>query len=123
MPHPGVPRDWFRNKEGLGLWEGRGKVVATGVGTSPTARRWDEKPETSMGALTILAIRKAIADAGLAPVEHAGAQECQVHDERSHLHVGVIRCGGGGGGARSHQDLSRRARMAQSGRPLLRRRR
>ena len=55
MPHPGVPRDWFRNRDGMGLWEGRGKVVATGVGTSPTARRWDEKPETSMGAMTIMA--------------------------------------------------------------------
>src|SRR5229473_2427531 len=67
MPHPGVPRDWFRNKDGMGLWEGRGKVCATGVGTAPTARRWDEKPENSMGALTIFAIRKAIEDAGISP--------------------------------------------------------
>src|ERR1700676_3802451 len=72
MPHPGVPRDWFRNRDGLGLWEGRGKVVATGVGTSPTARRWDEKPETSMGAMSIIAIRKAIADAGISPDEIDG---------------------------------------------------
>ncbi len=72
MPHPGVPRDWFRNKDGMGLWEGRGKVVATGIGTSPTARRWDEKPETSMGAMTIIAIRKAIADAGISPDEIDG---------------------------------------------------
>ena len=72
MPHPGVPRDWFRNRDGMGLWEGRGKVVATGIGTSPTARRWDEKPETSMGAMTIIAIRKAIADAGISPDEIDG---------------------------------------------------
>src|SRR6185437_14289169 len=56
----------------MGLWEGRGKVVATGIGTSPTARRWDEKPETSMGAMTIIAIRKAIADAGISPDEIDG---------------------------------------------------
>jgi len=72
MPHPGVPRDWFRSKDGMGLWAGRGKVVATGIGTSPTARRWDEKPETSMGAMTIMAIRKAIADAGISPDEIDG---------------------------------------------------
>jgi hypothetical protein len=72
MPHPGVPRDWFRSKDGMGLWAGRGKVVATGIGTSPTARRWDEKPETSMGAMTIIAIRKAIADAGISPDEIDG---------------------------------------------------
>ena len=72
MPHPGVPRDWFRSRDGMGLWEGRGKVVATGIGTSPTARRWDEKPETSMGAMTIIAIRKAIADAGISPDEIDG---------------------------------------------------
>lgn len=56
----------------MGLWEGRGKVVATGIGTSPTYRRWDETPETSMGALTILAIRKAIEDAGISPDEIDG---------------------------------------------------
>ena len=72
MLHPGVPQSWFRNRDGMGLWEGRGKVVATGIGTSPTARRWDEKPETSMGAMTIIAIRKAIADAGISPDEIDG---------------------------------------------------
>ncbi len=71
-PIPIAPNAWHRNREGLGLWEGRGKVCATGVGTSPTARRWDEKPETSMGALTIIAIRKAIEDAGISPDEIDG---------------------------------------------------
>jgi len=56
----------------MGLWEGRGKVVATGTGASPTARRWDEKPETSMGAMTIVAIRNAIADAGISPADIDG---------------------------------------------------
>ncbi len=65
MPTPITPHSWFRDREGMGLWEGRGKVVATGVGFSPTARRWDDRPETSMGALTIAAIRNAIADAGI----------------------------------------------------------
>ena len=67
MPSPITPHSWFRNREGMGIWEGRGKVAATGVGVSPTARRWDEKPETSMGAMTIIAIRKAIEDAGISP--------------------------------------------------------
>ena len=67
MPIPITPNAWHRNREGLGIWDGKGKVVATGVGTSPTARRWDEKPETSMGALTIMAIRKAIEDTGISP--------------------------------------------------------
>jgi acetyl-CoA acetyltransferase len=71
-PIPIAPNSWHRNREGLGLWEGRGKVCATGVGTSPTARRWDEKPETSMGALTIIAVRKAIEDAGITPSEIDG---------------------------------------------------
>ena len=72
MAHPIAPNSWHRNREGLGIWEGRGKVVATGVGTSPTARRWDERPETSLGALTIIAIRKAIEDAGISPDEIDG---------------------------------------------------
>jgi len=49
----------------MGPWEGKGKVVATGLGFSPTERRWDGRPETSMGARTITAIRNAIADAGI----------------------------------------------------------
>jgi len=72
VPHPNAPHGWFRDRDGMGLWEGRGKVVATGTGISPTARRWDEKPETSMGAQTILAIRNAIADAGISADEIDG---------------------------------------------------
>jgi hypothetical protein len=49
------------------LWEHRGKVAAVGVGHSPTARRWDGTPETCVGAWSILALRRAIADAGVSP--------------------------------------------------------
>ncbi len=61
------PASMYRTKEGLGLWEHRGKVAAVGVGHSPTARRWDGKPETSVGAWSLLALRRAIADAGVSP--------------------------------------------------------
>jgi hypothetical protein len=57
----------YRTTEGLGLWEHRGKVAAVGVGHSPTARRWDGRPETSVGAWSILALRRAIEDAGVSP--------------------------------------------------------
>jgi acetyl-CoA acetyltransferase len=57
----------YRTTEGLGLWEHRGKVAAVGVGHSPTARRWNGRPETSVGAWSILALRRAIEDAGVSP--------------------------------------------------------
>jgi acetyl-CoA acetyltransferase len=57
----------YRTTEGLGLWEHRGKVAAVGVGHWPTARRWDGKPETSVGAWSLLALRRAIEDAGVSP--------------------------------------------------------
>ena len=63
MPLPGM----HRTKEGMGVWEHKGKVAAVGVGHSRTARRWDGTPENSVGAWTIEAIRNAIADAGVAP--------------------------------------------------------
>ena len=60
-----APDSMYRTKEGMGIWEHRGKVVAVGVGHSPTARRWDGKPETSVGAWAITALRKAMEDAGV----------------------------------------------------------
>jgi len=57
----------FRSQEGLGVWPYSGKVAAVGVGHSPTARRWDGKPDTSVGGWSILAIRRAIEDAGVDP--------------------------------------------------------
>jgi acetyl-CoA acetyltransferase len=57
----------YRTAEGLGIWPYRGKVAAVGIGHAPTLRRWDGDPQTSVGAWSILAIRQAIADAGVAP--------------------------------------------------------
>ena len=51
----------------MGVWSGKGKVAAIGIGHSPTSRRWDGKPETTVGALSLVALRKAIEDAGVAP--------------------------------------------------------
>ncbi|MDP6799174.1 MAG: hypothetical protein QF744_05010 [SAR202 cluster bacterium] len=62
-----APASMYRSTEGLGIWEHRGKVAAVGIGHSPTARRWDETPETSMGAWSILALRRAMEDAGVSP--------------------------------------------------------
>jgi len=56
-----------RSGTNLGIWPHRGKVAAVGVGYSPTARRWDEKAETSLGAMSIVAARAAIEDAGVSP--------------------------------------------------------
>jgi len=57
----------YRRDEGLGVWEHRGKVAAVGIGHSPVDRRWDGRPETSVGAYGIIAVRNAIEDAGLSP--------------------------------------------------------
>ncbi|RLT43874.1 MAG: hypothetical protein DWI58_02745, partial [Chloroflexi bacterium] len=62
-----IPASMYRTQEGLGVWEHRGKVAAVGIGHAPTWRRWDNTPETSVGALAIIAIRKAIEDAGITP--------------------------------------------------------
>ena len=59
-----APASMYRGVEGLGIWEHRGKVAAVGIGHSPTARRWDERTETSIGAWSLLAWRNAIEDAG-----------------------------------------------------------
>ena len=62
-----APASTYRRREGLGVWEHRGKVAAVGIGHSDTARRWDGTPEMSIGALAIDSLRKAIADAGVSP--------------------------------------------------------
>jgi acetyl-CoA acetyltransferase len=57
----------FRAADDLGVWPQRGRVAAVGVGHSPTLRRWDGDPQKSIGAWSILAVRRAIEDAGVAP--------------------------------------------------------
>ena len=58
--------NWMRNREGLGLWEHRGKVAVVGWGQSHIDRRWDGVTlDRSCGGLTKEACLKAIADAGL----------------------------------------------------------
>src|SRR5262245_29183436 len=57
---------WWRDKDGLGVWEHRGKVAVAGVGHSPVDRRWDGVSlDKTLGAYSILACRKAIDDAGV----------------------------------------------------------
>ena len=67
-----MPAEWYRTEEGLGVWEGRGKVAAVGVGVSPTDRRWDSDPQTSVGAYSLIAIRRAMEDAGVTPEQVDG---------------------------------------------------
>ena len=67
-----APESMYRSTEGLGVWPHRGKVAAVGIGHSPTARRWDGRPETSVGAQSIMACRQAIADAGVDPSQVDG---------------------------------------------------
>jgi acetyl-CoA acetyltransferase len=62
----------YRTSDNPGVWPYRGKVAAVGIGHSPTLRRWDGDPQKSIGAWAILAIRKAIEDAGVAPAEVDG---------------------------------------------------
>ncbi|MBF8266749.1 MAG: putative thiolase [Dehalococcoidia bacterium] len=47
------------------MWEHRGKVAYAGVGHAEVSRRWDEDPQTSIGALAIRAATRAIEDCGL----------------------------------------------------------
>ncbi len=63
---------WMRNREGLGVWEHRGKVAVAGVGHSPVDRRWDANLEHSLGAYSILAAQRAMEDAGISGDEIDG---------------------------------------------------
>ena len=65
MVTPVAGPEMYRTREGLGIWEHRGKVAAVGIGHSATGRRWDGTPENTIGAWTIEAMRKAMADAGV----------------------------------------------------------
>src|SRR6202023_1807601 len=71
---------WRRDKDGLGVWEHRGKVAAAGVGHSPVDRRWDEvSMDKTLGAYSILACRKAMDDAGVTPDQIDGVICCDSH--------------------------------------------
>src|SRR5207244_928604 len=57
---------WRRVKDGLGVWEHRGKVAVAGVGHSPVDRRWDGvSMDKTMSAHCILAWQKAMDGAGV----------------------------------------------------------
>lgn len=68
---------WQRNKEGLGVWEHRGKVAISGYGYSPLDRRWDGvSMDRTLGAFQVIAMKKAIEDAGLTPADIDGLMVC-----------------------------------------------
>jgi hypothetical protein len=74
------PLSWRRQKEGLGIWEHRGKVAAVGLGHSPVDRRWDEKDlNSTLGAYTILACERAMEDAGVTKDQVDGILICSEH--------------------------------------------
>ncbi|MBI3325097.1 MAG: hypothetical protein HYZ81_00110 [Nitrospinae bacterium] len=72
MPAPTPPASWYRTEDHPDIWHGKGKVAAVGIGHSPTARRWDWTPPTSVGGLAIGALRKAMEDAGVSPADVDG---------------------------------------------------
>lgn len=68
---------WRRDKEGLEVWEHRGKVAIAGYGHSPVDRRWDEKSlDQTLGAYSILACQRAMEDAGVTPDQIDGVICC-----------------------------------------------
>ena len=71
---------WRRDKDGLGVWEHRGKVAVAGVGHSPVDRRWDEvSMDKTLGAYSILACQKAMDEAGVTPDQIDGVICCDSH--------------------------------------------
>ena len=71
---------WRRDKDGLGVWEHRGKVAVAGVGHSPVDRRWDEvSMDKTVGAYSILACQKAMDEAGVTPDQIEGVICCDSH--------------------------------------------
>ena len=71
---------WRRDKDGLGVWEHRGKVAVAGFGHSPVDRRWDGvSMDKTLGAYSILACQKAMDDAGVTPDQIDGVICCDSH--------------------------------------------
>src|ERR1700731_1674711 len=74
------PYQWRRDKDGLGVWERRGKVAVAGVGHSAVDRRWDGvSMDKTLGAYSILACRKAMDEAGVTPDQIEGVICCDSH--------------------------------------------
>ena len=71
---------WRRDKDGLGVWEHRGKVAVAGVGHSPVDRRWDGvSMDQTLGAYSILACQKAMDEAGVTADQIDGVICCDSH--------------------------------------------
>jgi len=71
---------WRRDRDGLGVWEHRGKVALAGFGHSSVDRRWDGvSMDKTLGAYCILACQKAMDDAGVMPDEIDGVICCDSH--------------------------------------------
>src|ERR1700721_1096755 len=71
---------WRRDKDGLGVWEHRGKVAVAGVGHSPVDRRWDGvSMDKTLGAYSILACQKAMDEAGVTPDQADAVFACDSH--------------------------------------------
>src|ERR1700752_3786222 len=67
---------WRRDKDGLGVWEHRGKVAVAGYGHSPVDRRWDGGSlDQTLGAYSILACQKAM-DAAAGTAERIDGVIC-----------------------------------------------
>ena len=68
---------WQRNKPGLGVWPHQGKVAIVGWAQSPVDRRWDGvNMDKTLGAYAILAIHRALEEAGVRPEEVDGLLAC-----------------------------------------------
>jgi hypothetical protein len=69
---------WRRDKDGLGIWEHRGKVAVGSVGYAPVDRRWDGvSMDKTLGAYSILACQKAMDEAGVTPDQIDGIICCE----------------------------------------------
>ena len=68
---------WRRDREGLGVWDGRGKTAFAGWGMSPIDRRWDGvSMDRTLGEFCKIAAINAIEDAGLKPEDVDGLFMC-----------------------------------------------
>jgi len=79
-----IGTEWKRDKEGLGVWSGRGKVAIVGIGHSNVERRFDMKSmDKTLGAAAMQACRRAVAEAGINPSEVDGLFCCPENGDGS----------------------------------------